>query len=292
MPEEVDFRVLSTFFELYSATLQLVVFKLFLLAGLTYPPTATRKEAEERQRQAAKNEAAIVAASAAREIPREIPLFSQGPWGVSGWRYPILRARRIRESGAGKEGSVDKAAEKGPGRGEEAKGAEAGRGNPEAEVDVDQTVDQSDEEETVPKEDDGESNAEGEVHSSGESEDSDDGGSTASVETDGSDDESGAVGHEEGELNSGREKRGTSSSSRNKKGVTEEKKSEDEEASSVCGVQPHCVQRLFEGAVVFLNRYVQLAVLARKWRSPSMSNRRLTALSVSVGRRASPAGSS
>ncbi|PHJ23171.1 brca1 c terminus domain-containing protein [Cystoisospora suis] len=260
MPEEVDFRVLSTFFELYSATLQLVVFKLFLLAGLAYPPTATRKEAGQRERQAAKSEAAMIAASAARDIPRAISIFSQGPWTVSGWRYPVLRARSISDSSAEKETSAeDEAARAGV---DSAGGEDTRRGNGETELDVDETPGDLDEELKAEEKNEGKVHGQRGVRRSverGQGEGSD--GDSSDISGDGSDDESGSD-EEDGEVESDTAKEKKTGEFRSlgaiENGGAVEKKSNEHETSSACGVQPHPVQRLFQGAVVFLNREVPL----------------------------------
>ncbi|CBZ51850.1 putative pescadillo family protein [Neospora caninum Liverpool] len=264
LPEEVDFRVLSTFFELYSTTLHLVVFKLFLLAGLAYPPTATKRESVRRKRRIQKNEEAAVKALAAGRLPRQQEgLHGDGPWGLAGWRYPILQARRIQdaegrdaEDGPAKkttggpspgESSVKSGGErKGQGSGSEKTGlSNAEEDEPEEGSELaDETHSEEPDEETP-----GGSDSEGEDEESDTEDDGDDPAQAEQSTAAGS-------GREQKKARKLREAETGGNRAGNEDPVEEDHLGA--ETASACGVQPHPVQQLFNGCVIFLGREVPL----------------------------------
>ncbi|PFH33062.1 BRCA1 C Terminus (BRCT) domain-containing protein [Besnoitia besnoiti] len=269
MPEEVDFRVLSTFFELYSATLHLVIFKLFLLAGLAYPPTATKREAVRRKHRIGKDEAAAIKALAAGRLPpQQRGLHGDGPWGMAGWRYPILQARRTRDvqgtagESAPVEGQTKKTAtdqvHKHAGKATRGESANPREDGEEAERSG-ATDEQEGEEEEESDEGAGpssEADAESEGDEDPEEEDDDDVGETAQPSEEGDR----AEDSDETEDADADEKPSAAKH-------TAEGLQQSEGAASVCGVQPHAVQQLFKGCVIFLSREVPLLPFAFMVRS-------------------------
>nr|PIM02469.1 BRCA1 C Terminus (BRCT) domain-containing protein [Toxoplasma gondii COUG] len=271
LPDEVDFRVLSTFFELYSTTLHLVVFKLFLLAGLAYPPTATKRESVRRRRRIQKNEEAAVKALAAGRVPRQQEGFhGDGPWGLAGWRFPILQARRIQNAqrrdfeenlektsaGKSKEESVVGGA--GETKGQNSESEPTGRSKSEedeTEEDSEPTDEAESDDEELEEEAQHGSDSEGEGEEEVDGEDGDEEGADEEEDTEEAEstEESSEKKHkkvrEEGEADV-----------RGKVAGKKEPAEADhgDGTASACGVHPHPVQQLFDGCVIFLGREVPL----------------------------------